>query len=116
MPHLADRFRISADSDRAPRTAGRRPAARTCTQHALRRRSPASRTIGGSAIDGPFGHDHQMSYAIKNLRDVKDVAPDAGFSEVQEARFAYGDLGAEDTGLAFHVVKPGKRQAFAHRH
>lgn len=57
-----------------------------------------------------------MSYSIKNLRDVKDVAPDAGFSEVQEARFAFGDLGAQDTGLAFHVVKPGKRQAFAHRH
>src|SRR4051795_13371814 len=57
-----------------------------------------------------------MHYAIKNLRDVKDIAPDHGFSETQEAHFATGELGAEDTGLAYHVVKPGRRQAFAHRH
>jgi mannose-6-phosphate isomerase-like protein (cupin superfamily) len=57
-----------------------------------------------------------MSYTIKNLRDVDDVAPGGGFSEVQEARFARRDLEAEDTGLAFHLVRAGKRQAFAHRH
>ena len=57
-----------------------------------------------------------MSHSIKNLRDVHDVAPDAGFGEIQEARFARGDLDAETTGLAYHVLKPGKRQAFAHRH
>ncbi len=57
-----------------------------------------------------------MSHSIKNLRDVHDVAPDAGFGEIQEARFARGDLDAESTGLAYHVLKPGKRQAFAHRH
>jgi len=57
-----------------------------------------------------------MSYTIKNLGEVKDAATDGGFSETQEARFAFGDLEAEATGLAYHVVKPGKRQAFAHRH
>ena len=57
-----------------------------------------------------------MSYAIKNLRDVEDVAPKFGFDAVQEARFARRDLGAERTGLAYLVVKPGQRQAFAHRH
>lgn len=57
-----------------------------------------------------------MSYTIKNLREVKDSAPDFGFSEVQEAHFAHGELDAEKTGFSFHVVKPGKRQAFAHRH
>ena len=57
-----------------------------------------------------------MSYTIKNLREVQDVAPGAGFGDYQEARFARGDLEAEQTGLAYHVVKPGKRQAFAHRH
>jgi mannose-6-phosphate isomerase-like protein (cupin superfamily) len=57
-----------------------------------------------------------MSYSIKNLREVEDVAPKHGFSEVQEARFAREDLGAENTGLAFHIVRPGQRQAFAHRH
>jgi mannose-6-phosphate isomerase-like protein (cupin superfamily) len=57
-----------------------------------------------------------MSFTIKNLRDVSDLAPRFGFSEVQEARFAREDLESETIGLAFHIVKPGKRQAFAHRH
>ena len=57
-----------------------------------------------------------MSYVIKNLRDVEDMAPRFGFDHVQEARFPREDLGAERTGLAYLVVKPGQRQAFAHRH
>ena len=57
-----------------------------------------------------------MSYTIKNLREVDDMAPRFGFQEVQEARFARRDLEAEATGVAFHRVKPGCRQAFAHRH
>jgi uncharacterized cupin superfamily protein len=57
-----------------------------------------------------------VSFTIKNLREVDDMAPRFGFEAVQEARFAHNDLGAESTGLAFHRVKPGCRQAFAHRH
>jgi uncharacterized cupin superfamily protein len=57
-----------------------------------------------------------MSHSIKNLREVEDVAIKHGFSETQEAHFARQDLGTEETGLAYHVLKPGKRQAFAHRH
>ncbi len=57
-----------------------------------------------------------MQYAKKNLRDVEDSAPKFGFDELQEARFAHGDLETEQTGLSFHRVKPGKRQGFAHRH
>jgi mannose-6-phosphate isomerase-like protein (cupin superfamily) len=57
-----------------------------------------------------------MSHSLKNLRDVKDVAAGAGFGEIQEARFARKDLQAEQTGLAYHVLRPGKRQGFAHRH
>jgi mannose-6-phosphate isomerase-like protein (cupin superfamily) len=57
-----------------------------------------------------------MNHSIKNLREVRDLAPDGGFSEIQEARFARKDLDAEDTGLAYHVLRAGKRQAFAHRH
>ena len=57
-----------------------------------------------------------MPHSHKNLRDVADMAPDAGFGEIQEARFARKDLQAQDTGLAYHVLKAGKRQAFAHRH
>lgn len=57
-----------------------------------------------------------MDYAIKNLREVEDQAPKFGFSEVQEARFPREDLNANTIGLAFHRVKAGRRQAFAHRH
>jgi mannose-6-phosphate isomerase-like protein (cupin superfamily) len=57
-----------------------------------------------------------MSHTIKNLRDVQDMAPKFGFDAVQEARFAARDLDAENTGVALLRVKPGCRQAFAHRH
>ena len=57
-----------------------------------------------------------MDYTIKNLKDVEDMAESQGFSEVQEARFANGDLDAEQIGISLQKVKPGKRHAFAHRH
>ncbi len=55
-------------------------------------------------------------YQVKNLREVEDSAVRGGLSDTQEARFAGADLGAETTGVAYHVVHPGKRQAFGHRH
>ena len=57
-----------------------------------------------------------MSYAKKNLREVEDFAAKHGLSDHQEARFARGDLSAEQTGLNYLIVKPGQREAFAHRH
>ena len=51
-----------------------------------------------------------------NLRDVDDAAVTFGLSEIQEARFAGGALEAEATGVAHQVIKPGRRQAFGHRH
>ena len=57
-----------------------------------------------------------MSFTIKNLLEVEDAAEAGGLGEVQEARFAHGDLDAQDTGVSLQVVKPGKRHAFAHRH
>jgi mannose-6-phosphate isomerase-like protein (cupin superfamily) len=56
-----------------------------------------------------------MSYAIKNLQDVTDVAPRFGFDAIQEARFPWRELGCEDTGFAYHRIKPGQRGG-AHRH
>jgi uncharacterized cupin superfamily protein len=57
-----------------------------------------------------------MSYTKKNLRDVDDSAVSFGLSDMQEARFARRDLAAEQTGLNYLIVKPGRREAFAHRH
>jgi mannose-6-phosphate isomerase-like protein (cupin superfamily) len=56
----------------------------------------------------PFTH--------KKLHEVKDSAPSFGFGDDMEARFAKDALEAEDTGFSFHRLKPGKRQAFGHRH
>lgn len=57
-----------------------------------------------------------MDYLKKNLRDVEDMAVKHGFSKTQEARFPRTDLGAEQTGIAYLVIKPGQREAFSHRH
>ena len=57
-----------------------------------------------------------MKYAKKNLRAVEDSAVKFGLSKTQEARFPRDDLGAEQTGMNFLVVKPSQREAFAHRH
>jgi mannose-6-phosphate isomerase-like protein (cupin superfamily) len=55
-------------------------------------------------------------YTIKKLSDVEDSAPKFGFGEVQEARFAKGDLETEHTGVSLLRVRAGKRQGFAHKH
>jgi mannose-6-phosphate isomerase-like protein (cupin superfamily) len=57
-----------------------------------------------------------MSYTKKNLRKIEDMAVKHGLSDNQEARFARGDLGAEQTGVNYLIIKPGQREAFAHRH
>jgi mannose-6-phosphate isomerase-like protein (cupin superfamily) len=55
-------------------------------------------------------------YSIKNLREAEDQAAKFGFGEMQEARFPREDVGAEATGLGYIVVRPGRRQPFAHHH
>jgi uncharacterized cupin superfamily protein len=57
-----------------------------------------------------------MSYTIRNLREVDDLAARHGFGDVQEARFPRGDLEAQQTGLMYLILRPGKRSAFGHRH
>jgi mannose-6-phosphate isomerase-like protein (cupin superfamily) len=57
-----------------------------------------------------------MSYAKKNLREVEDAAIKYGISEHQEARFARTELGMAQTGVNYLFIKPGQREAFAHRH
>jgi mannose-6-phosphate isomerase-like protein (cupin superfamily) len=57
-----------------------------------------------------------MDYSIKNLREVKDVAAEAGLSDSLEARFAHEDVDVDHTGFSFQVIKAGQRQPFAHKH
>jgi quercetin dioxygenase-like cupin family protein len=60
-------------------------------------------------------YPRRVSYTIKNLRDVEDLAPKFGTDSRLEARFCFKDLEAADTGLAYHRIKPGQR-GLAHRH
>lgn len=55
-------------------------------------------------------------YTIKNLADVDDAAPGFGFGDVWEAHFAGPALSAQQTGVAFFRLRPGRRSAFSHRH
>jgi mannose-6-phosphate isomerase-like protein (cupin superfamily) len=57
-----------------------------------------------------------LPFTHKKLTDVKDSAPEFGIGEVQEARFARGDLDAEETGVSHIRLKPGKRSPFGHKH
>jgi mannose-6-phosphate isomerase-like protein (cupin superfamily) len=57
-----------------------------------------------------------MTYTIKNLTETADSAVKFGFSEMGEAHFATEELDAEQTGVSYQVLRPGKRQAFGHRH
>jgi mannose-6-phosphate isomerase-like protein (cupin superfamily) len=55
-------------------------------------------------------------FTRRKLTDVKDSAPEFGMEEVQEARFAKGDLDAEKTGVSHYRLKPGQRTPFGHKH
>ncbi len=55
-------------------------------------------------------------YTLKKLTDVKDSALEFGLGDTQEARFAAGDLDAEDTGVALEYLKPNRRSPFGHVH
>jgi mannose-6-phosphate isomerase-like protein (cupin superfamily) len=66
-----------------------------------------------SSVQPPEGI---VIYTVKNLRDVRDAAPDAGVDATQVMRFAQGDLDAVQTGVSLMAVKPGRRQVIAHRH
>jgi quercetin dioxygenase-like cupin family protein len=50
------------------------------------------------------------------LTEVKDSAAEFGHGDAMEVRFAKDDVGAEETGLSYHRLKPNKRQPFGHRH
>jgi mannose-6-phosphate isomerase-like protein (cupin superfamily) len=55
-------------------------------------------------------------YTHMNLSEVKDSAPEFGFGELAEARFAKDDLDAARTGITHLSLKPGKRMPFGHKH
>jgi mannose-6-phosphate isomerase-like protein (cupin superfamily) len=57
-----------------------------------------------------------MRYTKTNLREIEDSAAKFGYGDRQESRFPREQLGLETSGLAYHRVRPGQQQPFAHRH
>jgi quercetin dioxygenase-like cupin family protein len=55
-------------------------------------------------------------FEIKNLDDFDDSAPQFGFGDVAEARFAAGQMDLTQAGFSLYRLKAGKRQPFGHRH
>lgn len=69
------------------------------------------RPLGGVGLD-----DAAPGYTKANLDDVEDSAARFGFGEIGEARFPTDEVGATQTGFSHHTLRPGRRQAFGHRH
>jgi uncharacterized cupin superfamily protein len=55
-------------------------------------------------------------YMQVNLAEVEDAAPAGGFSDRWQARVARSALGAQQTGVTYFRLLPGKRSPFMHRH
>ncbi len=55
-------------------------------------------------------------YTHKNLAEVKDSAPEFGFGEHGEVRFARDDFDAQDTGFTYHRTNPNVHGGLGHRH
>jgi mannose-6-phosphate isomerase-like protein (cupin superfamily) len=53
---------------------------------------------------------------VLNLAEAEDLAAKFGYGETGQARFPSDDLDAADTGVSLQELRPGARQAFAHRH
>ena len=56
------------------------------------------------------------AYTLRNLRDVEDQAAKHGLGPALQARFPFGELDADQTGLSLQRLAPGERLPFAHRH
>jgi uncharacterized cupin superfamily protein len=55
-------------------------------------------------------------FTLIKLTHVDDSAPELGLGGAQQTRVANDALGTQNTGLTLHVLRPGARPGFAHRH
>lgn len=64
----------------------------------------------------PVERNATSPYTLINLGDVEDAAVPSGFSHRWEARVARTPLRAQQAGLTYFRLRPGKRSPFSHRH
>jgi quinol monooxygenase YgiN/quercetin dioxygenase-like cupin family protein len=70
--------------------------------------------LGGKGAEAPA--EAGEPFTIRKLTDLDDAAQKFGYGDRGSARFATRELAAARTGVSHHHLKPGKRQAFGHRH
>jgi quinol monooxygenase YgiN/mannose-6-phosphate isomerase-like protein (cupin superfamily) len=68
--------------------------------------------VGGVGLEDP----PSPGYTLRNIAEAEDQAAKYGYGEMGESRFVSDDLEAARTGVSHQVLRPGKRQMFAHRH
>lgn len=57
-----------------------------------------------------------MTYTKVSRTDVQNSAEAFGMGEFQDSRFFNEALEAQQLGMAWHRIKPGRRSPIAHRH
>lgn len=69
------------------------------------------RPLGGVGLDAA-----EAGYTLRNLDEFPDFAERFGYGDSGEARFPTDEIGASQVGFSLQSLRPGKRQAFGHRH
>jgi quinol monooxygenase YgiN/mannose-6-phosphate isomerase-like protein (cupin superfamily) len=115
---VTELWRSQADLDASVQKLAGSPAVAAVTELVERWEMVELELLGGkgAAGAGQPAANGAAPYTIQTLTDTEDSAAKFGFGELGEARFATEDLAAEQTGVSHHHLRPGKRQAFGHRH
>jgi quinol monooxygenase YgiN/mannose-6-phosphate isomerase-like protein (cupin superfamily) len=115
---VTELWRSQADLDASVQKLAGSPAVAAVMELVERWEMVELELLGGKGLAGVVesANGNAPPYTIQTLTDTEDSAAKFGFGELGEARFASDDLAAEQTGVSHHHLRPGKRQAFGHRH
>jgi len=115
---ITELWRSQADLDASVQKIKDSPEVAAVLELAERWETVELELLGGKGVAGAglAAANGAAPYTIQQITDTEDSAAKFGFGELGEARFATEDLAAEQTGLSHHHLRPGKRQAFGHRH
>jgi quinol monooxygenase YgiN/mannose-6-phosphate isomerase-like protein (cupin superfamily) len=115
---VTELWRSQADLDASVQKLAGNPAVAAVMELVERWEMVELELLGGKGASGAVQSTNGKPppYTIQQLTDTEDSAAKFGFGELGEARFATEDLAAEQTGVSHHHLRPGKRQAFGHRH
>lgn len=74
--------------------------------------------LGGieARLADPRAATPKPGYKLIQVDEVEDSAKGHGLGEIQEARFAIGDLESSQVGLTHFRLHPNQRQPFGHHH